>query len=592
MLVCKFATNEKCETIAPHEGVKLPLLTTKKSNLDLVTLLTCACYLIISILCCESVAAGNNATSFPSLYDSKSAFIEAINKERLREKPNQQLTGITVPHHMLAADLIARGFWAASSTKVRRVIILSPDHFRLSRRSFATTTKSFQTIFGSVEGDRVAVRSLLGQSDLFEESELFAREHGVGAITPFVAYFFRGAKVVPIAISVDTVPDDWERAVQALMPLVGEGTLIVQSTDFSHYLSLAKAEQRDQETLNALGVAQAERISSLKQSDHLDSKAAQYIQMRLQTLSGAVGPIIVGNRNSVEYGGPTSLTTSYVVQLYGTNLEAAQIPKYSDQAVVYFGGDVLLGRYLTPYLLQRQVRDELLGRLEKITGGNPLIINLEGLLLEEVPVGLKGDEHIGHASLASLLLPQMHVVGATLANNHAFDLGELGLEETAKLLSSLGIKPIRQGEIADFGAFRLVALNFISKRQIKDFPITDETTFKQLCKSEVRPPLFAFVHWGEEYTASLSESERQIAVQLQDCGVGGVFGAHSHRASRMQTSRDGSQQIVFSLGNLLFDQGSSKASSALLEVRIFRQGTFAARLIDIPNLFDLSRGLH
>ena len=34
----------------------------------------------------------------------------------------------------------------------------------------------------------------------------------------------------------------------ALAPLVGRRTLIVQSTDFSHYLSAEVAQQRDQET--------------------------------------------------------------------------------------------------------------------------------------------------------------------------------------------------------------------------------------------------------------------------------------------------------------------------------------------------------
>jgi poly-gamma-glutamate synthesis protein (capsule biosynthesis protein) len=47
--------------------------------------------------------------------------------------------------------------------------------------------------------------------------------------------------------------------------------------------------------------------------------------------------------------------------------------------------------------------------------------------------------------------------------------------------------------------------------------------------------------------------------------------------------------MLFSLGNLLFDQTSPRGSGALLEVRVFRQGTVAARVIPVPNLFELGR---
>ena len=48
--------------------------------------------------------------------------------------------------------------------------------------------------------------------------------------------------------------------------------------------------------------------------------------------------------------------------------------------------------------------------------------------------------------------------------------------------------------------------------------------------------------------------------------------------------------MVFSLGNLLFDQKGDRASSALLELRLFKQGTFATRLVPLPNLFELAAG--
>ena len=111
-----------------------------------------------------------------------------------------------------------------------------------------------------------------------------------------------------------------------------------------------------------------------------------------------------------------------------------------------------------------------------------------------------------------------------------------------------------------------------------------------VCTLHAAPPLVAFVHWGEEYVTTPGDEERQIAGNLARCGVSLIVGGHSHQASEgIEPLRGGAAQTVFSLGNFIFDQSSPRGSGALLEVRVFRQGTVAARLVPIPNLFDLTR---
>ena len=45
---------------------------------------------------------------------------------------------------------------------------------------------------------------------------------------------------------------------------------------------------------------------------------------------------------------------------------------------------------------------------------------------------------------------------------------------------------------------------------------------------------------------------------------------------------------MFSLGNMIYDQHADRRSGALVELRVFRQGTIALRTIPLPNLFDLA----
>ena len=68
----------------------------------------------------------------------------------------------------------------------------------------------------------------------------------------------------------------------ALAPLVDSDTLIVESTDFSHYLPQHEARRFDQQTLNVLASGSLDGIAALLQPQHADSVGALYIQTKLQ----------------------------------------------------------------------------------------------------------------------------------------------------------------------------------------------------------------------------------------------------------------------------------------------------------------------
>ena len=108
-----------------------------------------------------------------------------------------------MPHHLLAADLVALGFRAASGFRYKRIVILSPDHFHKTHKLFATTVRGFDTVLGPVAADTDAVRLLEAHGDMVEDSCLFDKEHGVRAMLPFLHHYFPEAKIVPVAMSVE-----------------------------------------------------------------------------------------------------------------------------------------------------------------------------------------------------------------------------------------------------------------------------------------------------------------------------------------------------------------------------------------------------
>lgn len=513
----------------------------------------------------------------------------AIAAETPAFTPPAGISGLIVPHHLLAANLIARGFWAASAGHYRRVIVISPDHFRALSTPFGTTRGTLETAFGPVTVDSGAVDALTADAGFVGTLDSLAGEHGIMAIAPFVRHFFPDATIVPILAAIDSTPADWARMAALLTPLATPDTLIVQSTDFSHYRPLSEAIARDQESLAAIDAGDPANVPGLDQPQHLDSKAALFIQLTLQRIVYGASAVVLGNGNSSDYGGGTGSTTSYVVAAFAHDPRAGLALTYPDQSRTLFAGDVLLGRYFAPLLHSPAAWGAIRDAALAATGGAPLIVNLEGVLLDRPVTGVGADAHVMTSDDAAGLLAALQVTAASLANNHANDLGTEGRAETAAQLAALGITPLQHGAVVDMGAFRLLPLNFIRGRFTGD-AVADPDALDAVCAIDAAPPLVAFVHWGEEYTTVPRARETAIANALVRCGVSAIIGAHSHQAATAITALvGGASQMLYSLGNFLFDQSSPRGSGTLAELRVFRHGTVALRLIPMPNLFDVGK---
>ena len=335
-------------------------------------------YLILAaaFLSCTGTSAPTREP-FPALYEEARPFLGAIQQAKAAPLA-EKITGITVPHHLLAADLIAEAWARVSTQEYNRIIILSPDHYSRSRTPFAVSRRNFQTALGPLDIDEVAVNQIL-QNNLVAASNLFSHEHGVQALLPFAAYHFPQAKIIALAISLKAKQLEWDSLAETLAPLLTPQTLVIQSTDFSHYLPAAEARGKDQETLRVLSGGDPEAILGLREPEHLDSKAAQYLQLRLQRQVFQAGPTVIANCNSQEYTSePLQSTTSYIVQLYSAKkLTLAGAERYC------FAGDTFFGRAMAMKLSRPEFQENLITKVLKATGGAKLIVNLEGVIMPE-----------------------------------------------------------------------------------------------------------------------------------------------------------------------------------------------------------------
>ncbi len=523
-----------------------------------------------------SHAAGEKP--FPMFFTHEGRFVSAIDQTKVQPY-REKITGLTVPHHLVASDLIAKAFTKLSSQNYKRIVILSPDHFGRSQTPFALAGRDFRTPMGAVPVDDSAVIQILKNPHV-SISNLFSHEHGVRSLLPFMAYYFPGAKVAALAIRSDSHPAQWDSLAETLVPLLTPDTLILQSTDFSHYLTPAQARLKDQETLRVLSGGSADQVLDLSESDHLDSKAAQYLQLKLQREVYGARPVVTANRNSQEYIEEViDKTTSYIIQVYSPKSLPLDIPhRY------FFAGDTFFGRFATKPLTDPDNRRKLIERVIRITGGAPLLINLEGVVMNECPDGLGPYDLCMEPESALNILKSLNIPIVSLANNHSYDFGVDGYNQMKRLLKHAGVTTLENRKTADLTAFDLLALTDVDNHGTRRYAALSDADLRGISKPRSGTPFFAFIHWGREYTAAAGDREHKIATFLEERGVELIVGNHSHRAGHLVCDRRACR--IYSLGNFFFDQRRKKVSGALLEVIFFPQGTYFLRLHDVGNLYE------
>ncbi len=156
------------------------------------------------------------------------------------------LKAMIVPH----AGYIYSGPVAASAyallqplrDRIRRVVLLGPVH-RVPVRGLALPgALEFETPLGRIAIDQPAVSQILPLRQVTTSAAAHAQEHSIEVQLPFLQQILGEFTLVPLAVGDATA----EEVAEVLATLWGgPETLIVVSSDLSHYLPYAQAQARD-----------------------------------------------------------------------------------------------------------------------------------------------------------------------------------------------------------------------------------------------------------------------------------------------------------------------------------------------------------
>jgi AmmeMemoRadiSam system protein B/AmmeMemoRadiSam system protein A len=143
----------------------------------------------------------------------------------------------------IAASAYAR--LAPAAGRIRRVILLGPAH-RVPVLGLASPgVAAFETPLGTVAVDQDALAALSGLNQVTVSRHAHALEHSLEVHLPFLQTVLGEFSVVPLVVGRASA----EEVAQVFEQLWGgEETLLVVSSDLSHYLDYARAQAKDRET--------------------------------------------------------------------------------------------------------------------------------------------------------------------------------------------------------------------------------------------------------------------------------------------------------------------------------------------------------
>jgi poly-gamma-glutamate synthesis protein (capsule biosynthesis protein) len=454
---------------------------------------------------------------------------------------SDQVYGAIVSHHFYVERLIATQFLTMKNQKPSTIVILGPDHFNTAKNPITVSQFGFSTPFGTLYPDSNIIDKIVASGAYVQEAP-YENEHSITAVVGMVKAVFPEAKIVPIILKRNiTSYARLDELAENLNKFLPQDSLVIASVDFSHHQNRMASDFHDQKSISAIANFDFATIKNLE----IDSPQSIYTLEKFLSLRKAQ-KMAYTHTNQAEYGG--NLASEDVTSYLFANFTNGQ-PQAAESVSVLSFGDMMFDRAAAG---RTDLFENIIGREGNFLKGADIISgNLEGPITDSrdclfKTVSLKFD------SSAAKLLQDNNIGAVNLANNHTFDCGQKGYEDTKNILT--------KNEVGYFDASNIFTkvvngkkLSFIGYDLINPTENALEQIYSQVEDlSHKSDYLVVNLHWGQEYNSEPSDTQKQIAKKLISHGADAILGHHPHVIQPMEIYQG--KPIFYSLGNFIFDQ--------------------------------------
>ena len=168
----------------------------------------------------------------------------------------RRIYGIVSPHagYVYSGAVAANGYYETSSMNFDRIVMIGPNHYGIGTGLATVRNGIWETPLGEVEVDSELASQIAEKSGILDFDELaHSRDHCLEVQLPFLQYIKKNQfKIVPIImimqdkVTASEIGDSIASSTQNL------NTLLIASSDFTHYEPNDEAHRKDDELIKAI----------------------------------------------------------------------------------------------------------------------------------------------------------------------------------------------------------------------------------------------------------------------------------------------------------------------------------------------------
>lgn len=198
---------------------------------------------------------------YPAEADELTSEVRHYLREAVSVAREQAPKAIIVPHagYMYSAKVAAAAYAPVMATggSIRRVVLLGPGHRMAVPGMAVPNATAFSTPIGDIPVDQTALQDIIALPQVELRDDAHRDEHSLEVQLPFLQAVLPAFELVPLVVGGAT-PEEIAEVLDRLWG--GPETLIVLSSDLSHYKDYGTAQALDGQTATAIETLDAAAI--------------------------------------------------------------------------------------------------------------------------------------------------------------------------------------------------------------------------------------------------------------------------------------------------------------------------------------------
>ncbi len=197
---------------------------------------------------------------YPAQPDELRQMLDGLLAQAAAQPVPERVVALIAPHaaYIYSGGVAAESYALLKGRKIERVVVIAPSHYESFPFASVYEGDAYATPLGEIPVDRDFAAKLAKLSPLIQLSSRGhiptqqQGEHALEVQLPFLQRVLGEFKLVPIVMGEQTYEVERALGVSLAKMLKGTDTLIVASSDLSHFHPYGEATRVDQKTLKAI----------------------------------------------------------------------------------------------------------------------------------------------------------------------------------------------------------------------------------------------------------------------------------------------------------------------------------------------------